>query len=326
MKTMKTRVGEVAHHILENEYLKVEVLSYGAAIFHLYVKTPKGLKEVSVQPHEVNEFLTSDFYYGKTVGRTAGRMFAPSYEIGNDIYLLSEDVILHGGEYGFSYKHFDIKEVKDHKITLSATSYEDEGPYDGILTIDVTYELIGKQLMIRHQAKTTKDTLCNLTNHVYLNLNQQKTIQEQNVMISSNRYLNIDDQNRVLSVNDVANTPFDFRTMKPFKDHLDHMMDTSFHGFDHTMIFNENQTMIVSSEDIMMTLKTSYPAVVLYTHNKPAPHELLGYKQLDNRHIAFTIECQYEPGGVQVEGLHDAILRPDETYDHYMSLTFDVIL
>jgi len=325
MKTIETRVGDVTQHTIENNYLKVDILSYGAALFHVYVKTANGLKEVSVQPNDIDEFLTSDFYYGKTVGRTAGRIFAPSYEIGDDMYLLSEDVILHGGEHGFSYKHFDIIEATDHKMILSATSYEDEGPYDGVLTLVVTYELVEKQLLIRHDATTTKETLCNITNHVYLNLDQQKTIDQQKVMISSDRYLNIDDQNRVLNVNDVSHTPFDFRTMTPFKEHLNQMVDTSFHGFDHTMIFNHDHSMIVSSEDIKMTLKTSYPAVVLYTHNKPAPHALVGQKQLDNRHIAFTIECQFEPGGVQVEGLHDAILRPNETYDHYIALTFEVL-
>lgn len=320
----QTRVGEVTRHTLENEYLKVEVVSYGAAIFHLYVKTPQGLKEVSVGPNDLDEFLTSTFYYGKTVGRTAGRLFGPTYDIDDTTYFLDDDVLLHGGEHGFSFKHFTITQASTQEVSMFATSYEDEGPYDGDLTLHVTYILNARQLIIKHVANTTKKTLCNITNHVYLNLDQQKTIDHQEVMISSDHYLNIDDENRVISINDVTNTPFDFREIKPFKDHLDQMLDSSFSGFDHTMIFGDDKKMMVSSDDIKMTLETSYPSVVLYTHNKPSPHELVGQKTLDNRHIAFTIECQFEPGGIQVEGLHDAVLSPGETYEHHIALTFEV--
>jgi aldose 1-epimerase len=59
----------------------------------------------------LDEFLTSPFYYGKTVGRTAGRLFHPSYSIGDTEYLLDETSnpsFLHGGENGFSFKHFEI--------------------------------------------------------------------------------------------------------------------------------------------------------------------------------------------------------------------------
>ena len=319
----QTRVGEVSFIILENEYLKVELASYGASIFHLYVKAPSGLKEVSVQPNDIDEFLTSEYYYGKTVGRTAGRIFGPTYDIDDVTYFLNEEVLLHSGEGGFSFKHFDILEVHQEKVIFQAVSYEDEGPYDGVLTLQASYELKDNKLIIGHRAQTTMPTLCNITNHVYLSLDQQKTIRNQNITIDSDTYLHIDDQNKVLHVSDVSNSPFDFRQSTPFAEHLDKMMDTSFKGFDHTFLFNKNRKMIVSSDTIKMTLETSYPAVVLYTHNKVSPHQLINEKENDNRHIAFTIECQFEPGGVQVEGLNDAILRPGETYEHVIALTFE---
>ncbi|MGA0351746.1 MAG: hypothetical protein ACO3MF_03245 [Acholeplasmataceae bacterium] len=319
----QTRVGEVSFITLENEYLKVELASYGASLFHLYVKTPIGLKEVSVQPNDIDEFLTSDYYYGKTVGRTAGRIFGPTYDIDDVTYFLNEEVLLHSGEGGFSFKHFDILEFHQEKVIFQAVSYEDEGPYDGVLTLQASYELKGNTLIMGHRAQTTMPTLCNITNHVYLNLDQQKTIRNQNITIDSDTYLHIDDQNKVMYVSDVSNSPFDFRQSTPFAGHLDNMMDTSFKGFDHTFLLNENKKLIVSSDTIKMTLETSYPAVVLYTHNKVSPHELIHEKINDNRHIAFTVECQFEPGGVQVEGLNAAILRPGETYEHFIALEFE---
>jgi hypothetical protein len=39
MKSIQTVVGDVKSVILENEFLSIEILSYGASIFHLCVKT-----------------------------------------------------------------------------------------------------------------------------------------------------------------------------------------------------------------------------------------------------------------------------------------------
>jgi galactose mutarotase-like enzyme len=47
-----------------------------------------------------------------------------------------------------------------------------------------------------------------------------------------------------------------------------------------------------------------------------------GQKALDNQHMGFTIECQFEPGGIQVNNLNDAILHPGEVYAHDMVLSF----
>lgn len=323
MKKIQSIVGEISSITLENEALKVELLSYGASIFHLFVKTPEGLKEVSVQPNDINAFLTSDFYYGKTVGRTAGRIFGPSYTIDDVTHVIDGNVLLHSGESGVSFKHFDIIDLNDNQVTFQITSYEEDGPYDGDMVMQVTYLIKGNSLLIKHHAKATKKTLCNMTNHVYLNLDQHPTISNQHIQIHSHHYLNIDDQNKVISKEDVKGTPFDFNTMSPFKHHLDDMMETSFKGFDHTFLFHDEKKMVVTSEDLKMTLETSYPAVVLYTHNKVSPHQLINQQVNDNRHIAFTIECQYEPGGIQVDGLNDAILMPGESYDHFIQLTFE---
>lgn len=322
MQTKQTVVGEVHVITLENEFLKAEIVSYGASLFHLYVKTEQGIKEVSVQPNDLDEFLTSEFYYGKTVGRTAGRLFGPMYSIDQTDFYLPVQTYLHGGPEGFSFKHFDVIEITDTFIKLRAISYEDEGPYDGVLTLDVIYEITGKSLIMKHFATTTAPTLCNITNHVYLNLSQAPTIYDHTIKIDAPKYLDINENNEVLNISKVDDTPYDFRREIQFSEQLKAVLNTPFNGYDHTFIF-DNKEMNVKANGIEMTLTTSYPSIVLYTHNKPAPHALMHQKPLDNKHIAFTIECQFEPGGVQVSGLNDAILRPNQSYEHHITLSFD---
>lgn len=326
MKSIQTVVGEVQSVALENQFLLVEILSFGASIFHLYVKKEDEKIEVSVQPEDVNEFLMSQFYYGKTVGRTAGRLFHPSYSIGNTEYLLddrSHPSLLHGGENGFSFKHFEIVELSETHVKLKAVSYADEGPYDGILTLFTTYQINDQSLEITYEAQTTETTLCNITNHVYLNLSHDKTIENHQMIIQANHYLNIDDNNKIMSIDDV-NGPFDFTKHVFIKDALNQMEHTSFHGFDHTFIFSETHDiqMEVETEIMTMTLRTTHPSVVLYTHNKPSPHRLRGLEKEQNKHVAFTIETQYEPGGIQFKGLNNAILEPKDTYFETTRLEF----
>lgn len=328
MKSIQTVVGDVKSVILENEFLSIEILSYGASIFHLYVKNKDEKIEVSVQPDDLNEFLTSQFYYGKTVGRTAGRLFYPSYSIGNTEYLLddtSNPSLLHGGENGFSFKHFEIAELSETHVKLKAVSYADEGPYDGILTLFTTYQISNNTLEIIYEAHTTETTLCNITNHVYLNLSKQPTIDDHHMTIRSDTYLNIDDNNKIISVEPVEE-PLDFNQGLKLKEALNIMEQTPFHGFDHTFIFNKEKDiqMEVETDDMKMTLKTTNPSVVLYTHNKPAPHQLRHIEKENNKHVAFTIETQYEPGGIQFEGLNNAILTPHDTYYETTTLEFQV--
>ncbi len=328
MKSIQTVVGEIQSVILENQYLSVEILSFGASIFHLYVKNKDEKIEVSVQPDDINEFLTSQFYYGKTVGRTAGRLFYPSYSIGNTEYLLddtSNPSLLHGGENGFSFKHFEIAELSEAYVKLKAISLADEGPYDGILTLFTTYQLSNNTLEIIYEAHTTETTLCNITNHVYLNLSNQPTIDDHHMTIHANTYLNIDDSNKIISV-ELVKEPLDFNQGLKLREALNIMENTSFKGFDHTFIFSEDKHVQMEAEtDILkMTLKTTNPSVVLYTHNKPAPHQLRHSKKEKNKHAAFTIETQHEPGGIQFKGLNDAVLTPENTYYETTTLEFDV--
>ncbi len=326
MEIKSTIYGDVSLITLENDALKVVLTNYGAAIFHLYVKQDGQLKEVSVQPDDLNDFLASTFYYGKTVGRTAGRLFLPSYDIGNQTYFLPDEgkvSYIHGGPEGFSFKHFEVLSYSQHDVVFKAISYEDEGPYDGDMTLEVRYVIQDDTLTIEFKAQTTKTSLCNITNHVYLNLSDEPTIYDHDIVIHADTYLHIDKDNRVISI-DPVKAPLDIHRNQPIKPMLDIMMHTPFEGFDHTFILSKKNPldMMVTSKHLKLDVSTTYPSIVLYTHNNLAPYAMRGQKALDNQHMGFTIECQFEPGGIQVNNLNDAILHPGEVYAHDMVLSF----
>lgn len=330
IKDILTSVGQVDLVTLSSKDMVVVLTTYGAAIYQIKVLG----QTVSVAPSDLDDFLRSPFYYGKSVGRTAGRLVLPSYHIDDVSYPIKsyrgERVSLHGGINGFSFQHFLIKEIKKSENEASVSffyhSKDREADYPGDLDVVITYTLSKDlKLNVTFEATSNQDTLCNLTNHTYFNLAKKESpIHEHQVQIQASHYLNIDDDNVILSKEEVTHTPFDFRKKKHLGTALKAMEKTSFLGFDHTWLFDSKQSWIDIDEPtskVKLRVTTSYPAVVIYTHNHLSPSKLRRMEHGDI-HSSFTLECQYEPGGIHHPYLNQAILRKHQKYHEFITFHF----
>jgi aldose 1-epimerase len=317
---------KVMEVILQNDLAKVVLLSYGAGIYQYQYES----QDLVIKPKTIKDYMNDLVYYGKTIGRTSGRLVVPSYDIGSHTYQVkpfrSKNTSLHGGEHGFAAQNFELINVNDQKLsaTFRYVSKDLEEGYPGKLTLDVCYQLNDDgSIEIYHDAITTKDTLCNITNHVYFNLNQKiDHIYDHILEINAPSYLDIDETYMIKSVNQVDSSPFDFRKPVKLKDQMSKMKHTSFQGFDHTFILDETAFNIPKavayekSSNIGIKAYTTYPAIVFYTHNDPAGIDLEGPFKGDALHCSFTLECQFEPGGIHHPYLNQAILKKDEIYHH----------
>jgi aldose 1-epimerase len=325
-----TSVGSIDLVTLKTDTMEVILTSYGAAVYQIWVHGHL----VSVQPLDLNTFLSAKYYYGKTVGRTSGRLILPDFQIDQNIYPISEHrgegVKLHGGPRGFSFRNFSI--VKERILSeevMVQFKYESkhlEEEYPGNLTLFVTYHLTKSQgLLIDFDATSDQDTLCNITNHLYFNLSTKRSDVLDHVMqINANQYLEIDDLLKPKQKTDVNGLPFDFRIEKHLGKQMELMKDTSFEGFDHTWLLTGALPSVVVDEPsspVKLICETDYPAVVIFTHNQPSPDGLPQFKT-DGKHSAFTLECQFEPGGIHFPFLNAAILRKNEKYHHYIRYQF----
>lgn len=329
-KKVDTNLGEIDIVTLKSDDMEVILTSYGAAIYQIYVFGHL----VTVAPMQFDDFFRSPFYYGKTVGRTSGRISLPSYQIDHQYYPISahggKNVKLHGGPKGFSYRHFKFlsKKIDENEISVSFvyTSKHMEEEYPGELRLVVTYTLNNKMgLKISYEAKSDKDTLCNLTNHTYFNLSQMSNdILNHDIKINAFKYIEINEDLTFKEIKACKNTPFDFNLSKNLGDQIKLMRQTSFNGYDHTWIFNDEKIKIEVDEPsspVKLLVQTSYPSLVMYTHNHPSPTKLEQFKH-DGTYSSFTLECQYEPDGIHHEGLHPAILRKNELYQEYILYQF----
>lgn len=282
--------------------------------------------ELIVGPKNIHEFI-KEGYYGKTIGRTSGRLFTPGYQIKDNFYEVTpfraNDSSLHGGEDGIAKQYFVVSSLnegeKEDIVTFELV--DREGTYPGDLNLTVVYRLSqDNRLRIEFIANSNKDTLCNLTNHAYFNLGED-TIKRHLFKMRSSSYLLTDENFHLLGVKPTQNTAFDFNELTPIEKNLNQIKDNSFFGYDHCFYLDEKRLSLYSNQTkIGLNMTTSYPCVVIYTHNVSSPDNLPYFHTLPYKGL--TLEAQYEPGGIHHKHLNDGILEKNKTYEEYISYQF----
>lgn len=160
---------------LDNENGFVATLgSVGAGIYQVTLDGEPML----VAPKGYLAYEKSIGYFGKTIGRYAGRLADAVMTFRGKTYELSINDgeepyyhCLHGGVEGFSFKDFET-EVGEDRVTFTYTSPDGESGFPGTVTLKVVYSLKPNEntLYIEYFLSSDIDTPVNLTNHAYFNL------------------------------------------------------------------------------------------------------------------------------------------------------------
>ena len=163
----------VDRYELKNGDLTVSVLTYGAT---LQAAVYRGV-DVVLGYDDWESYLRCRCSFGSTVGRVANRLKGNVIPIaGKDYTLAANDRgknHIHGGKCGFAYRLWTARVLENEEaaVTLRRTSPDGEEGYPGDLSVSVTFAVTGdSRLRITYRAVSTADTLLNLTNHAYFNL------------------------------------------------------------------------------------------------------------------------------------------------------------
>ncbi|MBN2540839.1 MAG: hypothetical protein JXB08_04870 [Bacilli bacterium] len=327
---LHTKIGNIKRITMERNNLKVVLLSYGASIFSIEYKG----KEMTLKPDNLEDFLSAKYYYGKTVGRTSGRLMCPSYYIDDKAYVIKpypEDEItkLHGGKNGFSFQDFELVEHHEGEngthVVLRYISQDQEEDYPGELTLYVTFQLCDcGELRLEFLANTTKDTICNITNHTYFNLASSGTILNHEMMIKATDYVVLDERLIPQRKETVTGKVFDLNNSDLLKNRIEVLKDTPILGYDHAFMLQKNDKRLKLNDldsNVELTITTDYPAAVVFTHN------LLFVDSFDSAYgngmyAGVAVECQFEPYGIHFKDWNQAILRKGDIYSHFVSYQF----
>lgn len=334
---------DVSIILLENDNnMSVRLMNYGAAILELLVPDRNGRVENVVLTYKnLEDFNKCSTYFGMICGRTSGRIANGQFFLDGAKYTLSKNekgiTNLHGGFEGFSFKFWDFKTFQRENeagASFITSSPDMEEGYPGNVQVEVIYTLNNKnELKLEYKGITDKATLLNMTNHSYFNLsgNYNRAITEEELFIDSDRFIELDENLIGTAVKGVKGTLMDFTEPKLIGQDINspYLKNHAANGYDHPWLLNHRD---ISRPGIIlrdkgsgriMKVYTTYPSVVVYTYNYPKGELLMG-GATGGVHHAICLETQYDPNGINDQGLKDGVLRPDQEYNEKTIFNFSI--
>ena len=276
--------ANVTEYILSNPGgLTVSVLDYGCIIKNIIVPAKNGPVDV-VLGHDTMADYEDDFTSsgstccGAFVGRYANRIENATFSVGGKTYQLEANNgpnHLHGC---FSRKLYRVKAFGD-TLLMEAESPDGEDGFPGNLKLAVRYTLTeDNTFRMDYRVSSDADTIVNLTNHSYFNLNGEGDILGQKLRIYASNYLEGNNQTCPTgAILPVANTPMDFTDGKAHWPGYRHRLCPDHHGWavatttafviDRARGSSQSICAWVTSEKtgISMKLYTTQPGIQLYT-------------------------------------------------------------
>lgn len=332
MSITKVKYGEkdgkeVFLYTLDNgKGLKAEILNYGGIVKSLIYKGT----DVVCGKDTLEQYLDNEGYFGALIGRNSNRLGKSKITISNKEYTLfanDGDNNLHGGKEGFDKKVWSAKSIdKDEpKLVLSYISPDGEEGFPGKAKIKVTYTLTDENaLKISYEAKCDKDTVMNLTNHSYFNLNGHSSgsIDEHKLTLNALFYTpNTSECMPAGEILSVKNTAFDFTEGKTFKEAFssDDKQIKMFGGLDHNMVLDGSGyryigKLVGDKTKIKMEIYTDLPGVQIYSGNAINTETVCKDGVKYPTHGAACFETQYFPNSMENSHFPSIVLKKGEKY------------
>ena len=288
---MKTRSFGVNHsgdaatlYTFENKNgMIMEVTDFGATLYSLVVPTEQGPLDVVLGYDAPAGYEgPSGTFFGATVGRNANRICKGQFSLRDKLYKLDVNNgpnNLHSGLDFWSFRVWNVKNHTDNSITFSLHSPDGDQGYPGALDMDVTYTLTeDNAVRIDYRGIPQAETIVNLTNHSYFNLNGHDSgdILGHTVWLDADSFTRADETSiptgEILSV---EGTPMDFRTPKTVGRDIEQDYEALNFGmgYDHNWCLNNRRrfakvaSLAADKTALAMDVYTDLPGVQVYTAN-----------------------------------------------------------
>lgn len=320
---------KVFSYFLRNQNgLQLEFINYGAVLRSCILPVDEGYIDIVLGFDSLEKYLQSmemenPPYFGCLVGRYAGRIKHGKVTIGQKEIQLTTNHSghhLHGGLESFSRAFW----VADGQTSINELTFRYVCPagtenYPGELTIYVTYTLTEQnELKIAMSAVSTEDTIINLTQHHYWNLDgHSSTVENQSVYINSKRYLSKDAEH-------IPTGKVHEWSRIPMKDPLPQQL---LDGIDHTFILEKSngvQAILKNPSNLWrMSVYSNQPAGHIFIGCELPPH-LTG----KNGHTYHTksgicFEMQNFPDAPNHPHFPSSYLEKDKIYENNTIFHFE---
>ena len=247
---------------------------------------------------------------GFVVGRCANRIAGGQFTLNGKTYQVAKNNgndSLHGGDTRGNWKgtiatsQWEKGEVTNSSVTYSYISANGENGYPGEMTLTVKYTLSQSgELLIEYTATTTEDTLCNPTNHLFIDISGSKSYNNLKLWIDADSYTPLNNGIPTGKIVSVEGTKFDYRVEKIF---------ASSNSYDDNLVLNGSgyrKAATLSGSQYKVDVFTDRPGLQLYKEN--------------NGNIC--LESQMFPDAINQKDFENPILRAGETFSSKRAYCF----
>lgn len=312
-------------YTLENDSLKIRVSSLGGTILSFVDK--KDNTDILLGFKDVSEYPNNGEYFGAMVGRNANRIKNAKYSLNGVTYNLEANNgpnNLHSGKDTFAFKEFECDYYENNKLVLKYNAKDLESGFPGNLTFIVIYTLKDNVFKIDYSGTSDQDTIFNVTNHSYFNLDEENILNHE-MYIPTNKVCLIDKDGLATDeVIDVNGTSFDFTSYKKISDNFALKHDNlSNGGIDHNYLFEDlNNKLLVKlrNNKYELSVSSNLPNVQIYTANYIFD---LDGKRHYKQYAGVAIEPQYTPNAINYNKFLKPILKKNETKAYSIEYKLD---
>jgi aldose 1-epimerase len=328
-------------YTLKSGQVEVRVMAYGAKLVSIRTPDRAGkMADIVLGYDSLQDYLNdSKTYFGAVVGRYGNRIALGKFTLDGKSYQVPVNNganALHGGPKGFDKYVWESREVPNG-VEFTHVSPDGDMGFPGKLTAHVKYTLTGNTLRIDYSATTDKDTVLNLTNHSYFNLNgdDKGNILGQKIQIDAEKYTPVD--SGLIPTGElapVAGTPLDFRKPEAIgariNDNNEQLKLAG--GYDFNFVVDGKAgtlrpaaTVVDPESGRKLTVETTQPGVQFYSGNFLDGTFTGRHGGKYERNSGFCLETQHYPDSPNHKDFPSSVVHPGETFHSTTKFSFGVV-
>jgi aldose 1-epimerase len=302
---------------LKSDTLRVIFSDLGARLVSVFVD---GV-DVMAGGGTDEQFLAGDWTAGAVCGRIAGRITDARFTLDGVEHKLAPNMgehQLHGGPSNFGNRRWDVQSGAQ-SVRFAIHSPDGDQGYPGALDASATYGISGNTISLDLEARTTKPTIVNLTNHGYWNLSGgARNAFDHEMQIDAYAFLPLDDLLLPSGeIRKVEGTRWDFRKLRVVGEDYDNcwVLDGTRGDMKRGLTLRDpvsGRRMEVWCTEIGMQMYTAWH----WDGKMPGRSGPLA------QYAAIAIEPQNFPDAPRNANFPSAVLRPGEVYRHRIEWRF----
>jgi len=319
------------------------LLTYGATLQEFHLPLCAGYDSDIVCGYlDSLDYLRAHPYHGAVIGPFANRISQGDLCIGRDRYQLTlneENHHLHGGTQGLHRALWDAESAMvDGTPTVRMTTELSDGidGYPGDLLVEVCYQLTDDgALDISYTARSSRDTVINLTHHAYWNLagHDAGTLRGHKLQIKADSITERSvDHIPTGSFMPVEGSVYDYRESTAIMDRLSPIPEVlrHDHGYDCNYVLDSHlrsdyvAELVHSASGRRMKVHTDEPGLQLYTANHlPGDDgQVTKHGSAYRAHGAICLETQHFPDSPHFPNFPSTLLQAGNEFTSWTRYGF----